>query len=72
MPKRKPPSALAIELRAAERSMERGIPRDAVPLTYPLPRSNTVLGPRGWYTTPWTKETRAEAEAHRYKLVEKT
>lgn len=41
-----------------------------VPLSYPLPNRDWYQLPNGlWASRPWTPETRAIAEAARYKLI---
>lgn len=40
-----------------------------VPLTFQLPQVQWLRSDEGWYSVPWTPESRAIAEANRYKLV---
>jgi hypothetical protein len=70
MPQKKRHSIIDELLNAEKHYPVKAKPRNSVPLTYPLPASNTVMGPRGWYHVAWTKDSKAEAEANRYKLVE--
>lgn len=40
-----------------------------VPLTFPLPNAQWLRSDNGWYSVPWTPETKAAAMANHFKYV---